>query len=225
MEGSGINWKRLHDTFDPIMNHLVEFRSVRSEYISRHDSDCRPTSIAYLVRGLRFSPLEYSRLTPYLTCDYRCGDFFQLPPVPDRHDRTSVFAFQARTWNKCITKIFTLTQVFRQKAGSKIFEFHPLRWYPTDHPCLKGFVQMLNEARTGVLSPSSIRKFAMLDRPIVYTDGIDATELVYLSFAMCTLEEQLTAISPYSTLSSDRLRMRISVDCKRFPVRSPCMSQ
>jgi ATP-dependent DNA helicase PIF1 len=58
-------------------------------------------------------------LTRFLPYSYRCGDFFQLPPVPDRHDRTSVFAFQARTWSKCIKKIFTLTQVFRQKAGSK----------------------------------------------------------------------------------------------------------
>jgi hypothetical protein len=48
-----------------------------------------------------------------------CGDFFQLPPVPDRHDRTSVFAFQAKTWNRCIPKVVALTQVFRQKAGSE----------------------------------------------------------------------------------------------------------
>ncbi|KAI5448920.1 hypothetical protein NCC49_005771 [Naganishia albida] len=86
-----------------------------------------------------------------------CGDFFQLPPVPDRHDRTSVFAFQAKTWNKCIPKVFALTQVFRQKAGS--------------------FVQMLNEARMGTLSSASARKFAMLARPVTYNDGIEATEL------------------------------------------------
>lgn len=49
----------------------------------------------------------------------RCGDFFQLPPVPDRHDRTSVFTFQAKTWNRCIPKVVALTQVFRQKAGSE----------------------------------------------------------------------------------------------------------
>lgn len=37
---------------------------------------------------------------------------------------------------------------------------------------------MLNEARTGTLSSSSARKFAMLARPVRYDDGIEATELV-----------------------------------------------
>lgn len=37
---------------------------------------------------------------------------------------------------------------------------------------------MLTEARIGQLSGRSIRGFACLQRPVVYEDGIDATELV-----------------------------------------------
>jgi hypothetical protein len=37
---------------------------------------------------------------------------------------------------------------------------------------------MLTEARLGKLSGGSIRRFSCLQRPVVYKDGIDATELV-----------------------------------------------
>lgn len=46
------------------------------------------------------------------------GDFFQLPPVPDRHDGTLLpvtFAFDAMMWDTCIQKEYTLTKVFRQE--------------------------------------------------------------------------------------------------------------
>jgi hypothetical protein len=48
-----------------------------------------------------------------------CGDFFQLPPVPDRYTRTSVFAFEAQSWPQCVTRIIKLKQVFRQRDQSR----------------------------------------------------------------------------------------------------------
>ena len=47
------------------------------------------------------------------------GDFFQLPPV--NKDRPSKFAFEAESWRKTITQTVLLTQVFRQKDGSKFY--------------------------------------------------------------------------------------------------------
>ncbi|KAH8081477.1 hypothetical protein HD553DRAFT_275183, partial [Filobasidium floriforme] len=83
--------------------------------------------------------------------------FFQLPPVPDRHDKSSVFAFEAQSWPQCVPRIIKLKQVFRQSN--------------------QRFVDMLTEARLGQLSGKSIRGFACLARPIKYEDGINATEL------------------------------------------------
>lgn len=44
------------------------------------------------------------------------GDFFQLPPVPDREAKNAIkFAFEAATWNTSIDHTIGLTEVFRQK--------------------------------------------------------------------------------------------------------------
>lgn len=43
------------------------------------------------------------------------GDYFQLPPVPDRNKRDTKFAFDAATWSTSIDHTIGLTQVFRQK--------------------------------------------------------------------------------------------------------------
>lgn len=48
------------------------------------------------------------------------GDFFQLPPVPERGARDAKFAFEAATWNTSIDHTIGLTEVFRQKDPSKI---------------------------------------------------------------------------------------------------------
>lgn len=50
-----------------------------------------------------------------------------------------------------------LTKVFRQKDQT--------------------FVDMLNEMRFGKLSSTSAARFANLSREVVYTDGIEPTEL------------------------------------------------
>ncbi|SPO02968.1 related to PIF1 protein precursor [Cephalotrichum gorgonifer] len=85
------------------------------------------------------------------------GDFFQLPPVPDRDARAVQFAFEASTWSTSIAHTIGLTQVFRQKD-------------PT-------FAQMLNEMRIGKVSDESVRAFKQLSRPLQFDDGVEATEL------------------------------------------------
>jgi ATP-dependent DNA helicase PIF1 len=61
------------------------------------------------------------------------GDFYQLPPVSQ--DRTRTFAFESPLWPVVITKTIQLTQILRQKDPA--------------------FQQILNEARTGDLTPES----------------------------------------------------------------------
>lgn len=84
------------------------------------------------------------------------GDFFQLPPVPDKNT-VAKFAFDAATWSTCIQHTILLTHVFRQKD--------PV------------FANMLNEMRLGKLSDKSIAEFRKLSRPLQFTDDVDATEL------------------------------------------------
>lgn len=48
------------------------------------------------------------------------GDFFQLPPVPDKNieddkKREVSFAFESPSWKKALVKSAVLTRVFRQK--------------------------------------------------------------------------------------------------------------
>lgn len=84
------------------------------------------------------------------------GDFFQLPPVPDK-DTVAKFAFDAATWNTCISHTILLTHVFRQKD-------------PT-------FANMLNEIRLGKLTTSTVSNFQRLSRPLEFKDEVEATEL------------------------------------------------
>lgn len=52
------------------------------------------------------------------------GDFFQLPPVPDKDlnkQRDVKFAFDAATWNMSIDHTIGLTEVFRQRDPGKHF--------------------------------------------------------------------------------------------------------
>lgn len=90
-----------------------------------------------------------------------CGDFFQLPPVPD-NDQSELgipvrFAFQAYSWSRAIPNMITLTQVFRQKEPK--------------------LIRMLNDMRLGTISPDSETLFQGLSRPLVYSDGIVPTEI------------------------------------------------
>ncbi|KAG7099570.1 hypothetical protein E1B28_001400 [Marasmius oreades] len=89
------------------------------------------------------------------------GDFCQLPPVPDeshQHRLDSTFCFDARSWSSCITQPpVRLTQVFRQKDQQ--------------------FVNILSAMRVGSLSDDQCEMLSRLSRPLVYSDGIEATEL------------------------------------------------
>lgn len=84
------------------------------------------------------------------------GDFFQLPPVPDRNTEAK-FVFDAVTWNTCIQHTILLTHVFRQKDEQ--------------------FASMLNEMRLGKMSAETIREFKKLSRPLNFQDELEATEL------------------------------------------------
>ncbi|CAD6506085.1 BgTH12-07016 [Blumeria graminis f. sp. triticale] len=86
------------------------------------------------------------------------GDFFQLPPVPERDDnsRAVKFAFDASTWSTTIDYTIGLTQVFRQKD--------PM------------FANMLNEMRIGKITDETVTAFQKLNRP-VSDQGLEATEL------------------------------------------------
>lgn len=84
------------------------------------------------------------------------GDFFQLPPVPDRNTEAK-FVFDAVAWSTCIQHTILLTHVFRQKDEQ--------------------FARMLNEMRLGKMSPETVREFKSLSRPLNFHDDLEATEL------------------------------------------------
>jgi ATP-dependent DNA helicase PIF1 len=44
------------------------------------------------------------------------GDFYQLPPVPDKNDKESgMFCFESEMWNKTFKNVVVLHKIFRQK--------------------------------------------------------------------------------------------------------------
>ncbi|KAF8675180.1 Dna repair and recombination [Rhizoctonia solani] len=93
-----------------------------------------------------------------------CGDFFQLPPVPDYNEaqtgRYTDFAFRAVSWKRAVPIMVTLKQVFRQKQPE--------------------LINMLNDMRVGKLSERTNRLFRSLSRPVVYPDGILPTTIMPL---------------------------------------------
>ena len=83
------------------------------------------------------------------------GDFFQLPPVTK--DGPPNFTFDAQTWNETMQHKITLREVYRQSD--------------------KDFIDMLAGMRLGRLDTGSTEKLKSLSRDVVYSDGVDATEL------------------------------------------------
>ncbi|KZT67583.1 hypothetical protein DAEQUDRAFT_381722 [Daedalea quercina L-15889] len=74
-----------------------------------------------------------------------------MEPVP------ATFAFDARSWPRCMGMPIVLHQIFRQSDQK--------------------FVDMLESLRFARLSPQIIADLKKLSRPITYTDGIEPTEL------------------------------------------------
>jgi ATP-dependent DNA helicase PIF1 len=107
--------------------------------------------LEHIARAIRNNGRPFGGIQLVIT-----GDFFQLPPVPEK-GKVAKFAFDAATWNTTIEHTILLTHVFRQKD-------------PT-------FANMLNEIRLGQLTPASIKEFQRLSRPLKYEDEISATEL------------------------------------------------
>ncbi|CUA67672.1 hypothetical protein RSOLAG22IIIB_07516 [Rhizoctonia solani] len=93
-----------------------------------------------------------------------CGDFFQLPPVPDYNEGATglytEFAFRAQSWKRALPTMITLTEVFRQKQPE--------------------LINMLNDMRVGRISEETARLFQSLSRPVVYPDRIRPTEILPL---------------------------------------------
>ncbi|GME57678.1 ATPase AAA+ type core [Neofusicoccum parvum] len=104
-----------------------------------------------IARNLRNNGRPFGGIQLIIT-----GDFFQLPPVPEKN-KIAKFAFDANTWNTVIEHTIGLTHIFRQKD--------PV------------FAGMLNEMREGRLSQSSVDAFRKLNRPLAAESGLEATEL------------------------------------------------
>jgi ATP-dependent DNA helicase PIF1 len=107
--------------------------------------------LEHIARAIRNNGRPFGGIQLVIT-----GDFFQLPPVPDK-GKAAKFAFDAATWNTTIEHTILLTHIFRQKDPA--------------------FANMLNEIRLGKLTPESIKEFQRLSRPLQYEDEITATEL------------------------------------------------
>lgn len=108
--------------------------------------------LEYVARSVRKIAKPFGGIQVVLT-----GDFFQLPPVPNRNGPPPLFSFQAHCWSESIHKTILLKQVFRQKDNS--------------------FVEMLNCLRLGEITDSMARSFRELSREVYYEDGIEPTEL------------------------------------------------
>ncbi|KAH3673084.1 hypothetical protein WICMUC_003917 [Wickerhamomyces mucosus] len=85
------------------------------------------------------------------------GDFFQLPPVPDRNGPPIKFCFESQCWNTVINKTILLQKVFRQ----------------TDLT----FINLLNALRVGEINGEIESEFKKLAREVKYDDGIQPSEL------------------------------------------------
>lgn len=72
-----------------------------------------------LLNGIRILP---KLILFYLTKLVLSGDFCQLPPVPEILNgiqQPIIFAFEAKTWDRCVTASMILNRVFRQKDRCK----------------------------------------------------------------------------------------------------------
>jgi len=138
------------------------------------------------------------------------GDFCQLPPVPQKPEKNKEaiairFAFDAATWPKCVGNPVTLTHVFRQKDQGSVFNSYEklhIFYFAT------AFVDMLNSMRFGVMEPKTIEAFQNLSRPVVYEDGIEATELYIFLVQYERAKTLIACLSDIQLVSRSKMRTR-----------------
>lgn len=86
------------------------------------------------------------------------GDFFQLPPVSQESSGPDVeFCFESPLWTSAVPVQIELTHIFRQTDAE--------------------FVSLLQEVRSGHLSPAAVERLTALGRPLKETEGVVATRL------------------------------------------------
>lgn len=112
------------------------------------------TKLSKIAQFIRKSSTPFGGLQVVLT-----GDFFQLPPVPDKYlKKQPLYCFQSPEWNKSIERTILLTKVFRQKGDNVL-------------------INMLNTVRLGNCTSEVTQKFVLLSREVHYADNILPTEL------------------------------------------------
>jgi ATP-dependent DNA helicase PIF1 len=90
-----------------------------------------------------------------------CGDFLQLPPVPDRGETTHM-CFQSSAWSKLVgDRMFILTRIFRQVD--------------------RAFTDALSDIRMGKMSDATLTLLSKCRRPLPVLDGIEPTTLYPLN--------------------------------------------
>lgn len=90
-------------------NRWLKTKTLVIDEISMVDGDLFD-KLSQIGRTIRKNGRPWGGIQLVLT-----GDFFQLPPVPDREKRDVKFAFEASTWATSIDHTIGLTEVFRQK--------------------------------------------------------------------------------------------------------------
>jgi ATP-dependent DNA helicase PIF1 len=115
------------------------------------------------------------------------GDFYQLPPVPDRDDKPKgvsqskyqpLFAFEADCWRNLFpsTQIAQLKTVFRQSETS--------------------FVSLLTRFRQGLVAESDAALLRTCERPVEYIDGVEPVSLMASKTEAATLNTQRLGALP-----------------------------
>ncbi|KIM47916.1 hypothetical protein M413DRAFT_214238 [Hebeloma cylindrosporum] len=129
--------------------------------------------LEYIARVVRKSSEPFGSIQLVLS-----GDFFQLPPVPDQsfeYKKPSLYAFDAKTWSKCISRPIFLTKVFRQKDDGDLYLcLFPI---PKNETFCPAFVGILTNMRHGTLTIEDVQQLRSLSRPLHYPDGIEPSQL------------------------------------------------
>lgn len=94
-------------------NRWLRTKTLIIDEVSMVDGDLFD-KLAQIARTIRNNGRPWGGIQLVIT-----GDFFQLPPVPDKQKRDVKFAFEAATWTTSIDHTIGLTQVFRQRDPGK----------------------------------------------------------------------------------------------------------